>query len=42
MRMHSMLGQETGLIVFDGGPLEYNSHACTVIVNGQMTTETCQ
>jgi len=35
-------GKDADLVVFDGDPLEYTSHACTVIVNGQVTDDTCK
>jgi imidazolonepropionase-like amidohydrolase len=36
------VGKDADLVVFDGDPLEYTSHACAVIVNGQVTNETCR
>jgi imidazolonepropionase-like amidohydrolase len=36
------VGKDADLVVFDGDPLEYTSHACAVIVSGQVTNETCR
>lgn len=35
-------GKDADVVVFDGDPLEYTNHACTVIVNGTVTNETCR
>ena len=35
-------GKDADVVVFDGDPLEYTSHACTVIVNGQITDDVCK
>ncbi|WP_028566788.1 amidohydrolase family protein [Salisaeta longa] len=34
-------GLDADLVLFDGDPLSYTSHACTVIVNGAIANETC-
>lgn len=36
------VGKDADLVVFDGDPLEYTSHACVVIVNGQITDDGCK
>jgi imidazolonepropionase-like amidohydrolase len=35
-------GKDADLVVFDGDPLEYTSHACAVLVNGVVTNEICK
>jgi imidazolonepropionase-like amidohydrolase len=35
-------GKDADVVIFDGDPLEYTNHACTVIVNGAVTNETCR
>lgn len=35
-------GKDADVVVFDGDPLEYTSHACTVIVNGLITDDVCK
>ena len=35
-------GQTADLVLFDGDPFEYTTHACTVIAAGQIVDETCK
>jgi imidazolonepropionase-like amidohydrolase len=35
-------GQRADLVLFDGDPFEYTTHACTVIAAGQIVDETCK
>ena len=34
-------GKRADLVLFDGDPLEYASHVCTVVVGGAVVSETC-
>ena len=36
------VGKDADVVIFDGDPLEYTSHACTVIVNGLITDDVCK
>jgi imidazolonepropionase-like amidohydrolase len=35
-------GMDADLVLFDGDPLEYTSHACTVIVDGAVASDECK
>ncbi|MDX2129707.1 MAG: amidohydrolase family protein [Chloroherpetonaceae bacterium] len=35
-------GKDADLVLFDGDPFEYTSHVCTVIINGEITNQTCK
>ena len=35
-------GKDADLVLFDGDPLEYTSHVCTVIVDGRVANEGCR
>lgn len=35
-------GKDADLVGFDGDPFEYTSHVCTVVLNGQIVSETCR
>jgi imidazolonepropionase-like amidohydrolase len=35
-------GMDADLVLFDGDPLEYTSHACTVIVDGAIASDACK
>jgi imidazolonepropionase-like amidohydrolase len=35
-------GQRADLVLFDGDPFEYTTHACTVIAAGEIVDETCK
>lgn len=34
-------GKDADLVLFDGDPFEYTSHACTVLIGGEVVSETC-
>jgi len=36
------VGKRADIVVFDGDPLEYASHACAVVVGGEVVSETCR
>ena len=35
-------GKDADLVLFDGDPFEYTSHVCTVIIGGEVVSETCR
>ncbi len=35
-------GRDADLVVWDGDPLEYTTHACTVVIGGAVVSETCR
>ncbi|NNF57122.1 MAG: amidohydrolase family protein [Rhodothermaceae bacterium] len=35
-------GKDADLVLFDGDPLEYTSHVCTVVVDGRVVREGCR
>lgn len=35
-------GKDADLVLFDGDPFEYTSRACTVIIDGEIVSETCR
>lgn len=35
-------GKDGDVVVFDGDPFEHTSHVCTVIIEGQVVSETCR
>ena len=35
-------GKQADLVVFDGDPLEYTSHACAVVIGGEIVERTCR
>lgn len=34
-------GKDADLVLFDGDPFEYTTHACTVIIDGEVVSDTC-
>ena len=36
------VGKDADIAVFDGDPFEYTTHACTVLINGVIVSETCR
>ena len=36
------VGKRADLVVYDGDPFEYASHACTVVVGGEVVSDTCR
>ena len=36
------VGKDADIVVFDGDPFEYNSHACYVILDGEILHDTCR
>ena len=36
------VGKRADLVVFDGDPLEYASHACVVMIGGELVSEACR
>ncbi len=36
------VGKRADLVVYDGDPFEYASHACTVMVGGEVVSDTCR
>ncbi len=35
-------GKDADVVLWDGDPLEYTTHACTVVVGGEVVSEVCQ
>lgn len=35
-------GKDADLVVFDGDPFEYTTHACTVIIEGEIVSDACR
>ncbi|MFT4626037.1 MAG: imidazolonepropionase-like amidohydrolase [Myxococcota bacterium] len=35
------VGKQADLVLFDGDPFEYTTHACTVVIGGDVVSETC-
>lgn len=35
------VGKDADLALFDGDPLEYTTHTCGVVINGEVVSETC-
>ena len=35
-------GKDADLVVWDGDPLEYATHACTVVIDGRVVSEACR
>jgi imidazolonepropionase-like amidohydrolase len=35
-------GKDADLVLFDGDPFEYTSHACTVLIDGEVVSDTCR
>jgi len=35
------VGKSADLVLFDGDPFEYTSHACVVVVGGEIVSQTC-
>jgi imidazolonepropionase-like amidohydrolase len=35
-------GRDADLVVWDGDPLEYTTHACTVVIGGAVVSQTCR
>lgn len=35
-------GKDADVVLFDGDPFEYTSHACTVIINGEIVSDQCK
>lgn len=35
-------GKDADVVLWDGDPLEYTTHACTVVIGGEIVSETCR
>ena len=35
-------GKDGDLVLYDGDPLEYTSHVCTVVIQGEVVSEECR
>jgi len=36
------VGKDADIVVYDGDPFEYTTHVCIVIINGQVTDDSCK